>query len=106
MVNIVVKGIMMKEEPNPVSHDLKVFVSMIESSFIDLCDSSNKDSPSLPNVVVLFCVNSQPAKEQPLHLHVLQVAPSVPWRSFMHLAFTMKFNIHAPLVLNKQRAPK
>jgi hypothetical protein len=106
MVNIVVKGIMMKEEPNPVSHDSKVFVSMTESSFIDLCDSSNEDSPSLPNVVILFCVNFQPAKEQPLHLHVLQVAHGVPWRSFMHLAFIVKFNIHAPFLLNKQRAPK
>jgi hypothetical protein len=57
MANIVVKGVMMKEQPNPVSHNSKFFVLMVESPFITLCDSFNGDDPSLLNVVVPFCVN-------------------------------------------------
>jgi hypothetical protein len=53
-----VEGIVMKEEPNPISHDLKFFVLLVESLFIDLCDFSNEDGPSLLDVVVPLCVNS------------------------------------------------
>jgi hypothetical protein len=45
---------------------------MVESSFINLCDFSNEDNPSLLDVVVLVCVNFQLAKKQPLHLDVPQ----------------------------------
>lgn len=62
MANIVAEGIMMKEKPNLVSHDSKFFVLVVKFSFIDLCDSSNKDSPSLLNVVAPFCMNSQLVK--------------------------------------------
>jgi hypothetical protein len=48
---------------------------MVESSFINLCDSFNEDGPSHPDVVVPFCVNSQLVKKQPLHLDVPQVIP-------------------------------
>jgi hypothetical protein len=41
---------------------------MVELAFINLCDSSNEDGPSLPNVVVPLNVNSQLVEEQPLHL--------------------------------------
>jgi hypothetical protein len=58
MTNIVVKGVVMKEEPNLVSHNSKFFVSMVESSFVDLCFFSNEDDPSLLDVVVLLYVNS------------------------------------------------
>ncbi len=62
MANIVVKGVVMKEEPNLVSHNSKFFVSMVESSFVDLCAFSNEDDPSLLDVVVLY-VNSRHIEE-------------------------------------------
>ncbi len=63
MANIVVKNVMMKEEPNLVSYNLKFYVIVAESSFIDLCDSFNKDDPSFFDVVAPLCMNSQPTKE-------------------------------------------
>ncbi len=63
MVNIVAKGIMMKEEPNLVSHDSKFFVLMVESSFINIYDSFEEENPSLLDVVVPLYMNSQPAEE-------------------------------------------
>jgi hypothetical protein len=45
---------------------------MVESSFINLCDFSNKDDPSIFDVVVPVYVNFQLAKKQPLHLNVPQ----------------------------------
>ncbi len=71
VANITIKDVVIKEEPNLVSHDLKFSVVMAESSFIDLCNYSNEDSPSLLDVVVPLYVNSRPTKEQPLHLDVL-----------------------------------
>jgi hypothetical protein len=59
------EGVMMKEEPNVVFHNSKFFVSIVESSFINLCDYFNKDNPSLLDVVPIF-MNSQPNEEQPL----------------------------------------
>ncbi len=53
---------MMKEKPNPISHNSKFFVLVAKFSFINLCDYSNKDIPSLPNMVVPLCVNSQPTE--------------------------------------------
>ncbi len=38
MANIVVRGILMKEKPTAVSHDSKFYVSIMKSSFINLCD--------------------------------------------------------------------
>ncbi len=70
VANIVAKGVTMKEKPNPISHDAKFFILMAKSSFIDFCDSINKDGPSFPDVVVHVFPNSQPTKEQPLHLVV------------------------------------
>jgi hypothetical protein len=75
MANIVAKGVVMKEKPNLVSHNLKFSVSMVELSFIDLCDYSNENEPSFPNVVVLICMIIWVVEEQPLHLDVSQVAP-------------------------------
>jgi len=57
VVNIIAKNIMKKEEPNLVSHDSKFYILMAKSSFINLCDYSNKDSPSLHNVVVSVFMN-------------------------------------------------
>ncbi len=54
----------MKEEPNVIFHNSKFYVLTTESSFINLCDSFDKDNPTLPNVVVLFFVNLQVNKEQ------------------------------------------
>ncbi len=65
----------MKEEPNPVSHNLMFSISMAKSSFIDLCDFSDEDNPSLPDMVVLLWVNSQPIKEQALPFDLPQMAP-------------------------------
>lgn len=62
LANIAMEGIMMKEEPNPVSHDLKFSILVAKSSFIDLRDSFDEDGPSLPNVVVLLYMNSRLAK--------------------------------------------
>jgi hypothetical protein len=70
VANVVVKGVVMKEEPNPVSQDSKFFVPMVKSSFINLCNSSNEDGPSHPNVVIPLYVNSWLAEEQLLHLDV------------------------------------
>jgi hypothetical protein len=58
MANIAMKGILMKEKPTIVSHNTKFFISVAESSFINLCDSSNEDGPSFPNVVVPIFMNS------------------------------------------------
>jgi hypothetical protein len=63
VANIDAKAVMMKEEPNLVSHNFKFFVLMAKSLFIDLCNSSYKDGPSYPNVVVFLCVNSRLAEE-------------------------------------------
>jgi hypothetical protein len=70
VANIVAGGIMMKEEPNLISHDSKFYILMAKSSFIDLCDSFHKEGSSFPNVVVPIFVNSQHIEEQHLHLVV------------------------------------
>jgi hypothetical protein len=45
----------MKEEPNAVSHDLKFYVLITKSSFIDLCDYFDKDEDGpLLDVVILI----------------------------------------------------
>jgi hypothetical protein len=75
VANIAMKGVVMMEKPNLVSHNSKFSILMAKSSFLDLCDSFNGNDPSLPNVVVHVYMNSQPAKEQPLHLNLLQAAP-------------------------------
>lgn len=72
MANIVVEGVMMKEGPNVVSHNSKFSVSIMKSLFIDLCDSSIEDNPSLPDVVVPISMNSQLVEKQPLQLDVPQ----------------------------------
>ncbi len=59
VANIVVGGIMMEEKPIVISHNLKFSIPIAESSFIDICDSFDKDSLSPPNVYV----NSQANKE-------------------------------------------
>ncbi len=46
-----------------VFHDSKFFVSIVESSFINICDSFEEDGPSPPVVVVLVFVNSQVNEE-------------------------------------------
>jgi hypothetical protein len=46
MANIVVGGIMMEEKPIVISHNLKFSILIVESSFIDLCDSFDKPFPS------------------------------------------------------------
>jgi hypothetical protein len=58
VANIVAENIVMKEEPNLVSHNLKFFISMAESLFIDLCDFFNEDNPSFLDVVVHVYMNS------------------------------------------------
>jgi hypothetical protein len=63
VANIDAEAVVMKEEPNLVSHNLKYFVPMVKSLFIDLCDSSDKDGPFCLDVVVLLCVNSWLAEE-------------------------------------------
>jgi hypothetical protein len=63
VANIVVDNVVMKEEPNLVFHNLKFFVPMAKSLFIDLCDSSYEDGPPFPNVFVLLCMNSWLAKK-------------------------------------------
>jgi hypothetical protein len=57
VTNIVAKGVMMKEKPNAISHDFNFFVLIMESLFINLYDSSDKDDPTLPNVIVPNFVN-------------------------------------------------
>jgi hypothetical protein len=39
------------------SHDLKFFIPIIKSLFIDLCDSFDKNGPSFFDVVVPIFVN-------------------------------------------------
>jgi hypothetical protein len=46
VANIVVKGILMKEEPITTFHDSMFFVSIIKSLFINLCDFFEKDGPA------------------------------------------------------------
>ncbi len=59
MANIVVGGIMMEEKPIVISHNLKFSILIVESLFIDLCDSFDKNNLSPPNVYV----NSQANKK-------------------------------------------
>jgi hypothetical protein len=47
----------MKEGPNVVFFNLKVFIPIVKSSFIDLCDYSNEDDLALPDVVVPISMN-------------------------------------------------
>jgi hypothetical protein len=54
MANIVVQGIMMKEEPNAIFHNSKFSIPIAKSLFINLCNSFDEDDPSLPNVLSLF----------------------------------------------------
>ncbi len=70
VVNIVAQGVMMKEEPIIISHKLKFYVLIAESSFIDLCDSSYDDKHSFLDVVVLVFVNSQAVEKQLLRMNV------------------------------------
>jgi len=63
VANIVAKGVMMKEKPNAISHDSKFSVSFVESLFINLCGSSDKNGLSFPNIVVLVFVNSRAAEK-------------------------------------------
>jgi hypothetical protein len=63
MANIVAEDIVMKEEPNLVSHDSKFFVLMVKSSFINIYDSFEEENPSLLDVVVPLYMNSQPVEE-------------------------------------------
>jgi hypothetical protein len=63
MANIVVKGVMMKEEPKLVFHGLKFYILMVKSLFIDLYVFSDENDPSLLDVVISLCVNFQPTKK-------------------------------------------
>jgi hypothetical protein len=48
---------------------------MAKSSFINLCDSSKEDGPSLLDAVVHLYMDFQLAEKQLLHLDVSQTAP-------------------------------
>jgi hypothetical protein len=43
VVNILAQGVLMKEKPTAVSHDLKFSIPIAESSFINLCNSYDED---------------------------------------------------------------
>jgi len=70
MANFAVENILIKEEPIAISHNWKFYIFIAKSSFIDLCDSFDKDGPS-PLEVGHVSVNSQTNKEQPLQMEVL-----------------------------------
>lgn len=63
VANIATEGILMKEKPTMVFHDSKFFILIVESLFIDFCDSFNKDNPSFLHVLVPIFVNSRIDKE-------------------------------------------
>jgi hypothetical protein len=69
---------------------------MVESLFIDLCDSSNENNPSLLDVVVLLCVNFQLAKEQPL---LLVVPQAIPFTNVVNLLKVMFLTPHVSFEL-------
>jgi hypothetical protein len=46
--------IILKEEPNAISHNSKLSNPITKSSLIDLCDSFDKDGLSLLDVVPIF----------------------------------------------------
>jgi hypothetical protein len=58
VANIAMRGILIKEKPTIVSHNSKFSILIAKSSFIDLCDSSNKDGPSPLDVVITIFINS------------------------------------------------
>jgi hypothetical protein len=55
VANIIMGGILMKEKPIAIFHDSKFSVPIAKSLFINLCDSSDEDSPSPLDVVVHVC---------------------------------------------------
>ncbi len=57
MANIVAENILMNEKPTTVSRDSKFSIMIIKSLFIDLCDSFDKNEPSLFDVVIPIFVN-------------------------------------------------
>jgi hypothetical protein len=63
VANITVEGVMMKEDPIAASNNLKFFILIMESSFINLYDSFDEDDPSLLDVVVPIFVNSRPIEK-------------------------------------------
>jgi hypothetical protein len=52
VANIIVQGIMMKEEPNAIFPYLKFSILILKSSFINICDSSDEDDLTLLDVTV------------------------------------------------------
>jgi len=54
----------MKEEHNVISHKSKFYALIMESSFINLCDSFDGERHSFLDVVVIVSVNSRDAKKQ------------------------------------------
>jgi hypothetical protein len=64
VANIIMGGVLMKEKPIAMFHDSKFYVLIVESSFINICDSFDKYSPSPPNVVVHVFANSQANKNK------------------------------------------
>ncbi len=70
MANITNGGVLMKEKPTMVFHDLKFFVPIAKSLFIDLCDSFDEDDPSHVDVVIPIFVNLQVDEEQALQMEV------------------------------------
>jgi hypothetical protein len=57
VANNTTQGVITKQKPNAISHELKFSILFMESLFINLCDFSNKNNLSLFDVVVLVFVN-------------------------------------------------
>ncbi len=53
----------MKEKPIIIFHNSKFSVPIVESLFINFCDSFDEDGPSPPNVVVHVFANPQANKK-------------------------------------------
>jgi hypothetical protein len=56
-------GVLMKEKPIIIFHNSKFSVPIVESLFINFCDSFDEDGPSPPNVVVHVFANPQANKK-------------------------------------------
>ncbi len=62
VAKIFAQGVMIKEKPNAISPNSKVFIPIVKSSFINLCDFFYEDNLAIPIVIIHVSINLQVAE--------------------------------------------